>query len=640
MSVLNDAKLAKEALEKVIDNRIDIQTRDCMRLYKARVISPANENTKVMGVQLIQDTAEMELPYTKAVANAQAGDIVWVATIYGSWRNAIVFANSDFDIGGSGIEIGEVVQETGDSETAVMSQKAVTDELARKFGFITFSNNPNTLLQDLRTAMGTDNAMVSLTGYQTGYYFVRFAYYGGTTYNVIASNLAELYRYSLVGNITTMTFMDLFSSANKQSFQPEDGDLTAIAELTGTSGFLKKTGENTWELVEGGATGNGISSITKTATEGLVDTYTITFTDGTTTTFTVTNGENATTTEVATTTTNGLMSAEDKTELDRLTGIAVDKISHINFSGEEVHLQTVDNSRLNFSYNDVIIRLSSGKQYSISADIDIPIVAGDNITFEQDETENVVKINGQGFSDISYIDTWMDTPYNLDYAGTDGIAWKEEAEIIGTNGDTLWYGHIAHRIPIMAGNGISFEPVAAYGSNPDVVKINATGGGSSLTMPIIRMGSATDTNNTMEISDDNPLTFTVEVIGGELQVGDELQLCAMKLFTYANKETDDGSRIRKYKMRQFAKYTITEEDLSKRYLSIAVAGEVERRELLRGGGTTTSTVHNYYTKYLRIRRTHPDNPDNNALFSNAVPFQVFGKWDRETTNSVGKVSIR
>ena len=40
-----------------------------------------------------------------------------------------------------------------------------------------------------------------------------------------------------------------------------------------------------------GDTGNGISSITKTSTEGLVDTYTITFTNGSTTTFTVTNGE-------------------------------------------------------------------------------------------------------------------------------------------------------------------------------------------------------------------------------------------------------------------------------------------------------------------------------------------------------------
>ena len=44
---------------------------------------------------------------------------------------------------------------------------------------------------------------------------------------------------------------------------------------------------------ETGATGDGINSITKTSTSGLVDTYTITFTSGKTpTTFTVTNGQN------------------------------------------------------------------------------------------------------------------------------------------------------------------------------------------------------------------------------------------------------------------------------------------------------------------------------------------------------------
>ena len=47
-----------------------------------------------------------------------------------------------------------------------------------------------------------------------------------------------------------------------------------------------------------GLTGNGISSITKTGTSGLVDTYTITYTNGNTTTFTVTNGEDANTTEI------------------------------------------------------------------------------------------------------------------------------------------------------------------------------------------------------------------------------------------------------------------------------------------------------------------------------------------------------
>ena len=43
-----------------------------------------------------------------------------------------------------------------------------------------------------------------------------------------------------------------------------------------------------------GATGNGIASITKAGTSGLVDTYTITYTNGNTDTFTVTNGQDGT----------------------------------------------------------------------------------------------------------------------------------------------------------------------------------------------------------------------------------------------------------------------------------------------------------------------------------------------------------
>lgn len=57
------------------------------------------------------------------------------------------------------------------------------------------------------------------------------------------------------------------------------------AGATGSQGPQGDTGP-------AGATGNGIASIVKTGTSGLVDTYTITFTDGSTTTFTVTNGQN------------------------------------------------------------------------------------------------------------------------------------------------------------------------------------------------------------------------------------------------------------------------------------------------------------------------------------------------------------
>ena len=69
----------------------------------------------------------------------------------------------------------------------------------------------------------------------------------------------------------------------------EDGHTPVI---TIQNGNWYIDGVNTEVKAEGvkGNTGNGISSIEKIGTEGLVDTYTITFTNGTFTTFTITNG--------------------------------------------------------------------------------------------------------------------------------------------------------------------------------------------------------------------------------------------------------------------------------------------------------------------------------------------------------------
>ena len=66
---------------------------------------------------------------------------------------------------------------------------------------------------------------------------------------------------------------------------------------TNTMELWKCIGTDSWQsqgVLKGadGADGNGIVSIVKTATVGLVDTYTITYDDGTTTTYDVTNGQN------------------------------------------------------------------------------------------------------------------------------------------------------------------------------------------------------------------------------------------------------------------------------------------------------------------------------------------------------------
>ena len=67
---------------------------------------------------------------------------------------------------------------------------------------------------------------------------------------------------------------------------------------------------------------------------------------------------------------------------------------------------------------------------------------------------------------------------------------------------------------------------------------------NSLAMPRIRVGSVTDIEGTMRITEDNPLIFTVEIIDGKLQVGDQVQICTRQLFTY------DSGRRRKMRLRR------------------------------------------------------------------------------------------
>lgn len=74
-----------------------------------------------------------------------------------------------------------------------------------------------------------------------------------------------------------------------------------ISEVNALVGSLNATGSMKGAIIgakgdkgdkgDTGDTGNGIQSVTKTSTSGLVDTYTILYTNGTTSTFAVTNGE-------------------------------------------------------------------------------------------------------------------------------------------------------------------------------------------------------------------------------------------------------------------------------------------------------------------------------------------------------------
>lgn len=107
------------------------------------------------------------------------------------------------------------------------------------------------------------------------------------------------------GSEATASYSDgVLSLGIPMGAQGEKGE-TGERGLQGIQGERGERGEQGLQGVQGergergetgatgakGDTGNGISSITKTGSSGLVDTYTITFTDGTSTTFNVTNGK-------------------------------------------------------------------------------------------------------------------------------------------------------------------------------------------------------------------------------------------------------------------------------------------------------------------------------------------------------------
>lgn len=103
----------------------------------------------------------------------------------------------------------------------------------------------------------------------------------GATGNGIASAVLNA-DYTL-----TLNFTDGTSYTTASPIRGAQGETGPVGP-TGPQGEQGATGPT-------GPTGNGISSIRKTGTSGLVDTYTITFTNGSTTTFTVTNGQDGST---------------------------------------------------------------------------------------------------------------------------------------------------------------------------------------------------------------------------------------------------------------------------------------------------------------------------------------------------------
>lgn len=120
---------------------------------------------------------------------------------------------------------------------------------------------------------GSDATVIKTVDPETGAVTLTFGVPAGESGGQAVSPRATVVK---VGDTATITITDYEGTTTASISDGERGP-------AGPQGERGPTGAT-------GATGNGIASIAKTGTAGLVDTYTITYTDGGTTTYTVTNG--------------------------------------------------------------------------------------------------------------------------------------------------------------------------------------------------------------------------------------------------------------------------------------------------------------------------------------------------------------
>lgn len=97
MDLFSESNKLKQAMLPFLRKVIAQETKECLRVYKARVTTAPNASTGDCGVTLVGQSTELLLPYSTAINGVTVGEMVWVATTYDSWRNAVVWQKIDFN---------------------------------------------------------------------------------------------------------------------------------------------------------------------------------------------------------------------------------------------------------------------------------------------------------------------------------------------------------------------------------------------------------------------------------------------------------------------------------------------------------------------------------------------------------------
>ena len=273
----------------------------------------------------------------------------------------------------------------------------------------------------------------------------------------------------------------------------------------------------------------------------------------------------------------------------------------------------------------------------------IPIVAGKNISFEIDYDNYAVKINAKGGgsadNSVKYSEGLDYSPYGdglavigigtctdrdvlipPEHDGLPVVCIQDYAFYVGADIDSIYipasvidgmYDALPDDITVYCEAETQpdgWYPDWNYNDNPVVwgykLEIGGSNSGSGFEMPQIRFTSAngSDMNGdttTFFVDEQNPLKLTVEIVGGgDLKVGDALQVCVRKRF---NGSMANGNR-KKYKLQRFAEYVVTEDDLNKRYLTVYIECGTEDNKVAYRGLFRDGNTQDLSPLYLRIRR--------------------------------------
>lgn len=276
----------------------------------------------------------------------------------------------------------------------------------------------------------------------------------------------------------------------------------------------------------------------------------------------------------------------------------------------------------------------------------IPIAAGDNVEFEIDEENQVVKINatgggsggGSSTPSVSLIGTWTviedpeipesDIPLEFTSDGTEYIgigstsmgssSWGINAlsykspegyyEAAYVNNPSGSYGidhgwkNEAYRYLTVTKEPDDPEAIAWLGNNTDAPKVKL----EKEQMPQIRFANFTEYENEEGMT---MYRFTVENLGGgTLQAGDKLQICCRRKYPGGKK-----------KLRKMTEYEITEEDINQRFLKIEVdpIGAGTEKWLFRNDRKGQNTLSAMYFRLKRVTKySDSDGKECDAIFSN------------------------